>query len=81
MPYERTDHESARVRRMHAMRKLPVVPIRRMHSRLPCRANHNDALAHPASTRGAFRPIVTKREVGCDGRGCAAHVFRADERR
>jgi hypothetical protein len=25
--------------------------------------------ARPASARGAFRPIVTKREAGCDGRG------------
>src|SRR5690349_5471880 len=24
--------------------------------------------AHPASSRGTLRPIVTKREAGCDGR-------------
>jgi hypothetical protein len=28
--------------RIHPMRKLPVVPIRRMHARLRCRANQND---------------------------------------
>ncbi len=36
------------------MRKLPVVPICRRASRLPRRANHNDASAHPVSARGAF---------------------------
>jgi hypothetical protein len=33
------------------MRKLPVVPICRTHPRLPCRANHNDLFAHPASMK------------------------------
>ena len=37
--------------RMHAMRELPVVPICRTYSRLLRRANHNDALAHPASMK------------------------------
>jgi hypothetical protein len=37
--------------RMHAMRELPVVPICRRCPRLPRRANHNDALAHPASVK------------------------------
>jgi len=36
---------------MHAMRELPVVPICRMGSRLRRRANHDDALAHPASMK------------------------------
>jgi hypothetical protein len=30
--------------------------------------------AHPASTRGAFRPIVTRREAGCDGRKASFDV-------
>jgi hypothetical protein len=30
---------------------LPVAPICRMRLRLPCRANHNDPLAHPASIK------------------------------
>src|ERR1700749_2117929 len=33
------------------MHKLPVVPICRMHIGLLRRANHNDALAHPASMK------------------------------
>jgi hypothetical protein len=37
--------------RMRAMRKLPVVPICRRRQRLRRRANHNDALAHPASMK------------------------------
>jgi hypothetical protein len=37
--------------RMHAMRELPVVPICRRCQRLLRRANHNDALAHPASMK------------------------------
>jgi hypothetical protein len=37
--------------RMRVMRKLPVVPICRRCSRLLRRANHNDALAHPASVK------------------------------
>jgi hypothetical protein len=37
--------------RMHAMRKLPVVPICRRCLRLHRRANHNDAPAHPASMK------------------------------
>jgi hypothetical protein len=36
---------------MRAMRELPVVPICRRRVRLPCRANHNDPLAHPASIK------------------------------
>ncbi|MFC5326518.1 hypothetical protein [Bradyrhizobium oligotrophicum] len=37
--------------------------------------------AHPASTRGALRAIVTTREAGSDGRGLPQRVFgRADER-
>jgi hypothetical protein len=35
--------------RMDTMRNLPVAPTCRMQSRLPRRANQNDALAHPAS--------------------------------
>src|ERR1700726_1040449 len=37
--------------RMRAMRKLPVVPICRRCQRLLRRANHNDALGHPASMK------------------------------
>jgi hypothetical protein len=55
--------------RMPPMPDLPVVPKCRTHLALRRRANHNDALAHPASARGALRPIVTKREAGCGGRG------------
>jgi len=36
---------------MRAMRKLPVVPICRICSRLLRRANHDDALGHPASMK------------------------------
>ena len=36
---------------MHPMRELPVVPICRTYQRLRRRANHNDALAHPASMK------------------------------
>jgi len=50
--------------RMRAMRKLPVVPICRRCQRLPRRANHNDALAHPASMKRDVRAVVTIREVG-----------------
>jgi hypothetical protein len=49
---------------MDIMRNLPVAPTCRMRTRLPRRANQNDALAHPASMRGTFRPIVTNREAG-----------------
>jgi hypothetical protein len=37
--------------RIRAMCKLPVVPICRRSRRLRRRANHNDALAHPASMK------------------------------
>ena len=37
--------------RMRAMHKVPVVPICRRYLRLLRRANHNDALAHPASVK------------------------------
>jgi hypothetical protein len=33
------------------MRELPVVPIRRTRFRLRRRANHGDALGHPASMK------------------------------
>jgi hypothetical protein len=36
---------------MRLMPKLPVVPICRTHQRLLRRANHGDALAHPASMK------------------------------
>jgi hypothetical protein len=51
------------------MPDLPVVPKCRTRLALLRRANHDDALAHPASARGTLRPIVTKREAGCGGRG------------
>jgi hypothetical protein len=50
--------------RMRAMRKLPVVPICRRCRRLLRRANHNDALAHPASMKRDVRAVVTTREAG-----------------
>jgi hypothetical protein len=50
--------------RMHATRKLPVVPICRMGSCLRRRANRNDLLAHPASMKRDVRAIVTTREAG-----------------
>jgi hypothetical protein len=53
---------------------LPDVPKCRTHLTLRRRANHNDALAHPASARGTLRPIVTKREAGCGGRGDVVHA-------
>ena len=31
---------------------------------------------HPAPIRGTFRPIVTRRGAGCDGRGCIAALMR-----
>ena len=37
--------------RMQPMRELPVAPICRMGSRLLRRANHDDALGHPASMK------------------------------
>ena len=40
---------------MHAMRKLPVVPICRTSVPLRCRANQNDPSRVPHSPRGAFR--------------------------
>jgi hypothetical protein len=41
---------------------------RRAHFPLRCRANHHDAPARPAATRGASRSSRTL-EAGCDGRG------------
>src|SRR5580692_4103251 len=49
---------------MHAMRKLPVVPICRTYRRLRRRANHNDPLAHPASMKRDVRAVVTTRGAG-----------------
>ncbi len=49
---------------MHAMWKLPVVPICRRYRRLRRRANQNDPLAHPASMKRDVRAVVTTREVG-----------------
>jgi hypothetical protein len=49
---------------MHAMRKLPVVPICRTHHRLRRRANRNDLLVHPASMKRDVRAVVTTREAG-----------------
>src|ERR1700724_2850929 len=60
---------------MHAMWKLPVVPICRRYRRLRRRANQNDLLAHPASMKRGVRAVVTTREAGCDGRGW--HVRRS----
>jgi hypothetical protein len=48
---------------MHAMRKLPVVPICRTHHRLRRRANRNDLLVHPASMKRDVRAVVTTREA------------------
>ena len=50
--------------RMHAMLKLPVVPICRRDRRLPRRANQNDLLGHPASMKRDVRALVTTREAG-----------------
>jgi hypothetical protein len=49
---------------MRAMRQLPVMPICRICSRLPRRANRNDILAHPASMKRDVRAVVTTREAG-----------------
>jgi hypothetical protein len=54
--------------RMPAMFDSPVVPKCRTRLSLRRRANQKHLLAHPASARGALRPIVTKREAGCGGR-------------
>jgi hypothetical protein len=43
------------IKRTPHTRNLPVVPICRTPRALPCRANHNDASAHPAPIRGALR--------------------------
>jgi hypothetical protein len=53
---------------MAAMRKLPVVLFGRTISVLPKSPNRWHGPRRPASTRGTLRPIVTKREAGCDGR-------------
>jgi hypothetical protein len=53
---------------MRVMRKLPVVPFCRRPSGLPKWPNQRHHPRRPASARGTFRPIVTKREAGCDGR-------------
>ena len=61
--------------RMVAVRELPVVPICRRQARLCRRANQKHLPAHPASARGAFRPIVTTREAGCDGRDDVTRIY------
>jgi hypothetical protein len=58
------------------MRKLPVVPFCRMTSGLQKQPNQTHHPRRPASARGAFRPIVTKREAGCDGRGTSTDEGR-----
>jgi hypothetical protein len=55
MTPERTVRNDGGWFRMHAMRKLPVVPICRRPLLLRRRANHNDPLARPAAARGALR--------------------------
>ena len=59
-------------RTTHLSRKLPVGLFCRSCATLSCRANHHDALAHPASSARGVRAIVTTRETGCDGRGGAS---------
>jgi len=57
---------------MRPMCDLPVVPICRNPTALSVVPNQRHLAPYPASTRGALRPIVTKRGAGCDGRGGAA---------
>src|SRR5215472_3515458 len=53
---------------MRPMRVLPVVPICRNPTALPLTPYQRHRPRHPVPTRGALRPIVTKRRAGCDGR-------------
>jgi hypothetical protein len=61
-----------------AMQKLPVALSCRGLRR--CGKPETGAYAQqPASPRGTLRPIVTKREAGCDGYDLRARTKRADE--